>query len=67
MYLGLEEIDAELAKLSQESKDNDLDWLASEEPKKPPVKQEETTKNTKIEPERPDFGQMSSGDVINLR
>ena len=65
--LSLEEIDAELAKLSQESKDNDLDWLASEEPKKPPVKQEEITKNTKIEPERPDFGQMSSGDVINLR
>ena len=65
--LSLEEIDAELAKLSQESKDNDLDWLASEEPKKPPVKQEEITKNTKSELERPDFGQMSSGDVINLR
>ena len=65
--LSLEEIDAELAKLSQESKDNDLDWLASEEPKKPSVKQEEITKNTKSEPERPDFGQMSSGDVINLR
>ena len=65
--LSLEEIDAELAKLSQESKDNDLDWLASEESKKPPVKQKEITKNTKIEPQGSDFGQMSSGDVINLR
>ena len=65
--LSLEEIDAELAKLSQESKDNDLDWLASAESKKPPVKQKEITKNTKIEPKGSDFGQMSSGDVINLR
>lgn len=65
--LSLEEIDAELAKLSQESKDNDLDWLASEESKKPPVKQEEIVENTKIESKKPDFGQMSSGDVINLR
>ena len=65
--LSLEEIDAELAKLSQESKDNDLDWLAGAEPKKPPVKQEEIVENTKIEPQGSDFGQMSSGDVINLR
>jgi hypothetical protein len=65
--LSLEEIDAELAKLSQESKDNDLDWLASAESKKPPVKQKEITKNAKIEPQGSDFGQMSSGDVINLR
>ena len=56
-----------MAKLSQESKDNDLDWLASAESKEPPVKQEETAENTKIKPQGSDFGQMSSGDVINLR
>lgn len=61
--LSLEEIDAELAKLSQESKSNDLDWLSTGESEK----QEKIAKNTMIEPKKRDSGQMSSGDVINLR
>ena len=61
--LSLEEIDAELAKLSKESKSNDLDWLAVSESEK----QEKIAKNMMIEPKKRDSGQMSSGDVINLR
>lgn len=65
--LSLEEIDAELAKLSQESKSNDLDWLSTGESEKQSEKQEKIAKNTMIEPKKRDSGQMSSGDVINLR
>ena len=65
--LSLEEIDAELAKLSQESKSNDLDWLSTGESEKQSEKQEKIAKNTMIEPKKRDSGQMSSGDVINVR
>lgn len=65
--LSLEEIDVELAKLSQESKSNDLDWLSAGESEKQSEKQEKIAKNTMIEPKKRDSGQMSSGDVINLR
>jgi hypothetical protein cdiviTM7_01505 len=65
--LSLEEIDAELAKLSKESKSNDLDWLAVSESEKQSEKQEKIAKNMMIEPKKRDSGQMSSGDVINLR
>ena len=65
--LSLEEIDVELAKLSQESKSNDLDWLSTGESEKQSEKQEKIAKNTMIEPKKRDSGQMSSGDVINLR
>lgn len=65
--LSLEEIDAELAKLSQESKSNDLDWLSTGESEKQSEKQEKIAKNTMIEPKKRVSGQMSSGDVINLR
>ena len=65
--LSLEEIDAELAKLSQESKSNDLDWPSTGESEKQSEKQEKIAKNTMIEPKKRDSGQMSSGDVINLR
>lgn len=65
--LSLEEIDAELAKLSQESRSNDLDWLSTGESEKQSEKQEKIAKNTMIEPKKRDSGQMSSGDVINLR
>ena len=65
--LSLEEIDAELAKLSQESKSNDLDWLSTGESEKQSEKQEKIAKNTMIEPKKRDSGQMSSGEVINLR
>ena len=65
--LSFEEIDAELAKLSQESKSNDLDWLSTGESEKQSEKQEKIAKNTMIEPKKRDSGQMSSGDVINLR
>lgn len=67
--LSLEEIDAELARLNQENESGDLDWLTSED-QEGKVVEVEKTKEVKAEEAQlnnRDSGQMSSGDVIQLR
>lgn len=67
--LSLEEIDAELARLNQENESGDLDWLTSEEQEGKVVEVEKTkeVKAEEVQLNNRDSGQMSSGDVIQLR
>lgn len=67
--LSLEEIDAELARLNQENESGDLDWLTSEEQGGETVEVEKTkeVKAEEVQLKNRDSGQMSSGDVIQLR
>ena len=67
--LSLEEIDAELARLNQENESGDLDWLTSEEQEGKTVEVEKTkeVKAEEVQLKNRDSGQMSSGDVIQLR
>lgn len=67
--LSLEEIDAELARLNQENESGDLDWLTSEEQGGETVEVEKTkeVKAEEVQLNNRDSGQMSSGDVIQLR
>ena len=67
--LSLEEIDAELARLNQENESGDLDWLTSEEQEGKTVEVEKTkeVKAEEVQLNNRDSGQMSSGDVIQLR
>ena len=67
--LSLEEIDAELARLNQENESGDLDWLTSEDQEGKVVEVEKTkeVKAEEVQLNNRDSGQMSSGDVIQLR
>ena len=67
--LSLEEIDAELARLNQENESGDLDWLTSEDQEGKVVEVEKTkeVKAEEVQLKNRDSGQMSSGDVIQLR
>ena len=67
--LSLEEIDAELARLNQENETSDLDWLENGSLKEKSVEHKKSieSKQVNTQAKNKNSGQMSSGDVIQLR
>ena len=67
--LSLEEIDAELARLNQENETSDLDWLENGSLKGKSVEHKKSieSKQVNTQAKNKNSGQMSSGDVIQLR
>ena len=67
--LSLEEIDTELARLNQENETSDLDWLENESLKEKSVEHKKSVESKQVntQAKNKNSGQMSSGDVIQLR